>query len=81
MAGPSLSFSAKPALGSFYQAVNSILSVLRRPDELVLMNLLYSSCVPILTYGAETVEFSNSDMRDCNTAGPRDNGLEGTEYF
>ena len=45
------------------------------------MNLLYSSCVPILTYGAETVEFSNSDMRDCNTAGPRDNGLEGTEYF
>ena len=68
MAGPSLSFSAKPALGSFYRAVNSILSVLRKPDELVLMNLLYSNCVPILTYGAETVEFSNSDMRDCNTA-------------
>ena len=68
MAGPSLSFSAKPALGSCYRAGNSISSVLRKPDELVLMNLLYSNCVPILTYGAETVEFSNSDMRDCNTA-------------
>ena len=67
-AGPSLSFSARPALASFYRAVNSILSVLRKPDELVLMNLLYSNCVPILSYGAEVVEFSNSDMRDCNTA-------------
>ena len=67
-AGPSLSFSARPALASFYRAVNSILSVLRKPDELVLMNLLYNNCVPILSYGAEVVEFSNSDMRDCNTA-------------
>ena len=67
-AGSSLCFSARPALASFYRAVNSILSVLRKPDELVLMNLLYSNCVPILTYGAEVVEFSNTDMRDCNTA-------------
>ena len=55
-------------MGSFYRAFNSILSVLRKPNELVLMNLLYSNCVPILMYGAETLEFSNSDMRDCNTA-------------
>ena len=61
-AGLSPDFSARPALASFYRAVNSILSVLRKPDELVLMNLLYSNCVPILSYGAETVEFSNSDM-------------------
>ena len=32
------------------------------------MNLLFSNCVPILSYGAETVEFSNSEMRECNTA-------------
>ena len=68
VAGPKLSFSARPALASFYRSVNSILSVLRKPDELVLMNLLFSNCVPILSYGAETVEFSNADMRDCNTA-------------
>ena len=32
------------------------------------MNLLFSNCVPILSYGAETVEFSAAEMRDCNTA-------------
>ena len=68
VAGSNLSFSARPALSSFYRAVNSIFSVMRKPDELVLMNLLYSNCVPILSYGAETVEFSSKDLRDCNTA-------------
>ena len=67
-AGPKLSFSAKPALSAYYRAVNSILSVLRKPDEIVLMNLLFTNCVPILTYGSETVEFSASDMRNFNTA-------------
>ena len=68
VAGSKLSFSARPALASFYRAVNSILSVLQKPDEMVLMNLLFSNCVPILSYGAETVEFSAAEMRDCNTA-------------
>ena len=68
VAGPKLSFSARPALASFYRSVNSILSVLRKPDEHVLMNLLFSNCVPILSYGAETVEFSSTEMRECNTA-------------
>ena len=63
-AGAKLSFSAKPALSAYYRAVNSILSVLRKPDELVLMKLLFSNCVPILTYGSETIEFSSSDMRN-----------------
>ena len=45
-----------------------MLSVLRKPDETVLMNLLFSNCVPILSYGCETVEFSSSDMRTFNIA-------------
>ena len=65
VAASKLSFSGRPALASFYRAVNSILSVIRKPDELVLMNLLF---LPILSYGAETVEFSAAEMRDCNTA-------------
>ena len=68
VAGSNLSFSARPALSSFYRAVNSIFSVMLKPDEFVLMNLLYSNCVPILSYGADTVEFSSKDLRDCNTA-------------
>ena len=32
------------------------------------MNLLFTNCVLILAYGAEAVEFSNSDMQSFNTA-------------
>ena len=32
------------------------------------MNLLYSNCVPNLTYAADVVEFSSNDMRTCNIA-------------
>ena len=68
VAGTSPNFSVKPALASFYRSVNSVLSVLKKPDESVLMSLLYSNCVPILANGAEVVEYSASDMRTCNTA-------------
>ena len=51
-----------------HRAVNSILSVLHKPNELILMNLLYSNCVPILSNAADVVEFSTSELRDCNTA-------------
>ena len=68
IAGNKLTFSAKPALSAYYRSVNSIMSVLRKPDETVLMNLLFSNCVPILTHGCETVEFSAGDMRTFNIA-------------
>ena len=68
VAGRCIGFSSKPILASFYRSVNSILSAVRRPDELVLMNLLYFNCVPVLTYSAGAVEFSSSEMRQCNTA-------------
>ena len=66
--GSKLSFSHKPELASFYRSVNSILSSLRKPNELVLMNLLYSNCVPCLTYAAEIVEYGSSNMNTFNVA-------------
>ena len=36
--------------------------------EHVLVNLLYSNCVPILTYACDVKEFSARDMSDCNLA-------------
>ena len=68
VAGPEISFSSKPALASFYRSVNSILSATRKPCPLVLMNLLYSNCLPNLTYAAEVVEFPSKDMHECNVA-------------
>ena len=55
-------------MSSFYRSINSILSILRKPSELILMNLLYSNCLPCLTYASDVVEFSCAEMRQCNVA-------------
>ena len=49
---PSFNFMAEPDLHSFYRSANSVLNVLKKPDETVLMQLLYSNCVPTLKYAA-----------------------------
>ena len=66
MVGLSLSNSSE--LGAFYASSNSILRSLRKPNELVQMNLLYTNCVPCLTYCAEVKHLSSTDMHKCNVA-------------
>ena len=68
VAGRELSFSHSRDLRSFYRSTNSILSSISKPNELVLMNLLYSMCVPIMTYAAEVKVFKYGDMHSCNVA-------------
>ena len=60
--------SATNDLRSFYRAANSVLSALHKPSEEVLMQLLYTNCVPIITYACGVKSYSARDMRDCNTA-------------
>ena len=43
--------SAKKCRTAFFRSSNSILNVLNRPSETVKMKLLYSVCIPIITYG------------------------------
>ena len=68
VAGKELSFSARSELRSFYCSVNSLLSAQRKPNEVVLMNLLYSKCVPIVTYAAQVKSFKYADMHACQVA-------------
>ena len=68
VSGTNLSFSASKDLRSFYRSANSVLSVQRKPNELVQMKLLYSMCVPILSYVAEVKLFKCSEMHSCNVA-------------
>ena len=63
-----LTFSNRSELCSFYGSSNSVLRAVCRPNELVLMKLLYSVCVPSLTYCAEVKDLSSSDMHACNVA-------------
>lgn len=63
-----LCFSATNDLRTFYRASNSLLSVVKKPSEEVLMNLLYTNCVPVITYACNVKDFPAKDMRDLNTA-------------
>ena len=63
-----LCFNARPDLASFFRATNAVLNVLKGAKEDVLLKLLYSNCVPILTYACDVKEYSASDMSDCSIA-------------
>ena len=49
------------------RACNSIIHSLPSAHEHTLVSLLYSNCVPILTYACNVKEYSSSDMSSCNT--------------
>ena len=66
--GSRLSFSIKRDLCSFYAASNSVLRRVGKPSEPVMMTLLYSHCVPHLTYCAEVKDLLAKDMHKCNVA-------------
>ena len=66
--GPTVSFSAEHDLRSFHRACNSILNVLSGADEVIQMKLLFSNCIPIITYGCSIKEFSASEMSQCNVS-------------
>ena len=68
VSGPALSFSTSNELGAFYASSNSILRSIKKPNEIVLMKLLYNNCVPNLNYCAEVKKLSARDMNKCNVA-------------
>ena len=61
-------FSATNDIRKFYRSANSLLTVLHKPSENILMQLLYTNCVSIIAYTCNVKFFSASEMRNCNTA-------------
>ena len=55
-------------LRGFFGSANAILTSVKRPKENVLMQLLYSNCVPKLAYGAAVKDLSATEMRQYNVA-------------
>ena len=68
LAGKRFETPTRKPLMSFYCSANTILNVLNKPSELVLMKLLYSSCVPILTYGCEVKRHTGREMTSLDVA-------------
>ena len=58
VSGNTLSFSAQPEISAFIQATNYIMPTLSGASKHVLVNLLYSNCVPILTHACDVKGFS-----------------------
>ena len=67
-AGKAFSSSARKPLSSFYCSANTILNVLHKPSEKILLHLLYSNCVPKLTYACEVQRHSSDEMQKMNVA-------------
>ena len=67
-AGKRFSFSARPDITNFFRASNSVIHVLTDAHEHTLLTLLFTNCVPILTYACSIKEYSASEMSDCNVA-------------
>ena len=61
-------FSVIEDLRGFFGSVNSVLSSVIKPKENVLMQLLYSNCVPKLTFGAAVKELTASEINQYNVA-------------
>ncbi len=67
-AGKEFSFTARTDISSFYRAANSIINVLTDAHKNVLMSLLYTNCIPVISYACSVKEYPSSEMTDCNTA-------------
>ena len=61
-------YSSSKDLTSFYRASNSIIRAVKKPSEEVQLHLLYSNCIPILTYASAVKQYTSRQMQDCNTA-------------
>ena len=72
-AGKVLSLTPTSAIRSFHRAANSILYSRVKPSNDVLMKLLYTNCVPIITYASAVREFKAADMYPCHVAVNNDN--------
>ena len=60
--------SAKKSRCAFYRSTNSILNVLGGPSEIVQMKLLYSICVPIISYASDVIVFHHKEMQSLHVA-------------
>ena len=66
--GKGLNFPANQTIRSFHRAANSILHSRVKPDQRVLLRLLYSNCIPIISYACSVKEYSSADMYRCHVA-------------
>ena len=68
VAGRTFSTSVIKPLSSFRCCANTILNVLNGPTPKVMLKLLYSNCVPVMTYACEVRIHSSREMMTMDVA-------------
>ena len=53
---------ARRPLTQFIRCANTILNAPAKPSTKIQMKLLYSNCVPVITYGSEIVNYSSAEV-------------------
>ena len=61
--GASFGCCVKDKLSKFYRALNAIIRIEGRSDDMVMLRLLEAHCLPVLAYGAEVIHVTNRDDR------------------
>ena len=67
-AGKTLTYSPVAAIRSFHRAANAILYSDIKPNNAVLLKLLYANCVRILSNAAAVRGYGAADMYRCHVA-------------
>ena len=68
VAGLTFSASHLKPLIKFRSSANTVLNVNRKPSEQILMKMLYATCIPHLTYAADVIKYSVSQLHSMNVA-------------
>ena len=68
LSGDNFICSSDEDLKGFFRASNSVLNVNGKPNVDILMEILYSVCVPKLLYACEVKDLTNNEMLKLNTA-------------
>ena len=63
VSGRSFGCCIKETTSKFYKALNSILRIEGRADDMVMLRLLEAHCVPILTYACEVIIVNNQNEK------------------
>ena len=66
--GRKFSVSHIPTLIKFRSAANTVLNAQRQSSEIVLMKLLFATCIPIIAYACEAITYSTRQFQALNVA-------------
>ena len=66
VAGRTFSTSYLKPLIKFRSSANTVLNIHNKPSEQVMLKLLYSMCVPNVTYASDVLQYSAKHMQSMN---------------